>query len=109
MGWAGRVVEEFWNQGDLEKKHLGAVSMPMYDRDQMDLPKTQIGFIQFIVIGPYDPLGQFLHEMKGPIKQMKKNVEYWQESKNRGLIGLPKREEWPEHQSGEQSCSSDDK
>ena len=42
--WCHLLNEEFWNQGDLEKKQGLPVSS-FCDRDTVDVPKSQIGFL----------------------------------------------------------------
>merc|ERR1719456_1227491 len=48
MTWAKSVLEEFFNQGDQEKK-LGITVQMLNDRDKVNRPTSQIGFIEFIV------------------------------------------------------------
>jgi hypothetical protein len=48
QNWTHRVTEEFYRQGDDEKKALVPVS-PFMDRGQADLPKAQVGFMNFLV------------------------------------------------------------
>ena len=50
--WASLVCEEFCLQGDREKAEGLEVS-PMMDRDQMNLPNMQLGFIEFVVVPLY--------------------------------------------------------
>lgn len=94
MPWASRVLEEFWAQGDLEKQELGIVSMPMFDRDQMNVPLSQIGFIQFIVLGLYEPLVQLTPELQEHLEQLRQNKKYWEDRQSRGLTTFPHRDEW---------------
>ena len=46
--WTGRVMEEFYQQGDLEKANGLPVSR-FYCRQTTNVPKCQIGFINIIV------------------------------------------------------------
>eukprot|EP01091_Cochliopodium_minus_P009194 TRINITY_DN2203_c0_g1_i1.p1 TRINITY_DN2203_c0_g1~~TRINITY_DN2203_c0_g1_i1.p1 ORF type:complete len:1414 (-),score=441.97 TRINITY_DN2203_c0_g1_i1:3-4244(-) len=46
--WTKRVTNEFYNQGDIEKSRKLPLS-PYMDRATGDLPKSQIGFISFLV------------------------------------------------------------
>jgi len=46
--WAYRVLEEYANQGDQEKR-LGIPVQMLNDRDRVNRPNSQIGFIEFIV------------------------------------------------------------
>lgn len=89
ISWSSRVLEEFWAQGDLEKRVLGAASMPMFDRDKMDVPGAQVGFFKFIALGLWEPLVILLPEMKCRLEQMKRNLVYWNKRKDRGCFALP--------------------
>ncbi|XP_018613362.1 high affinity cAMP-specific 3',5'-cyclic phosphodiesterase 7A-like isoform X2 [Scleropages formosus] len=46
--WSGKVTEEFFNQGDIEKKHGLEVS-PLCDRQLDTVPNIQTGFISYVV------------------------------------------------------------
>merc|ERR1712113_890605 len=46
--WARRVVDEFFKQGD-EEKRLGIPVGCLNDRDKINLPGSQHGFINFLV------------------------------------------------------------
>jgi hypothetical protein len=49
--WVERVTDEFFSQGD-EEKRRGITVSPMCDRDSTNIPNMQLGFIDF-VIAPY--------------------------------------------------------
>ena len=46
--WTDKVMAEFYNQGDLEKRGGLPVSK-FFDRDNPNVPKCQVGFINFVV------------------------------------------------------------
>lgn len=48
MPWANSVLSEFFAQGDKEKQ-LGVPVGMLNDRTKVDLPSSQLGFIQFMV------------------------------------------------------------
>jgi len=48
--WANLIMEEFFVQGDMEKK-LGIAVQPLNNRERSNKPYSQIGFMQFFV-GP---------------------------------------------------------
>jgi hypothetical protein len=50
--WALLVMEEFFNQGDLEKASDLPIS-PLNDRTRVNIPQSQLGFIEFIVAPLY--------------------------------------------------------
>ena len=55
--WAGLVMNEFFSQGDLEKKLKLPVSM-LCDRDKVKVPFAQIGFGKFVIRDLYELLAQ---------------------------------------------------
>ena len=46
--WAMLVMEEFFSQGDLERS-AGVVVSPLNDRTKVNIPVSQISFIEFVV------------------------------------------------------------
>jgi len=46
--WVGRLMEEYWAQGDKERGD-GLDISPMCDRETANVEKSQVGFISFIV------------------------------------------------------------
>ncbi len=58
--WAGLVMNEFFSQGDLEKKMGLSVSMNC-DREKVLVPFAQIGFGKFVIRDLYALLSQTLH------------------------------------------------
>lgn len=49
MEWARRIAEEYFTQTDEEKRKNLPIVMPMFDRATCSIPKSQIGFIEFII------------------------------------------------------------
>merc|ERR1719386_226180 len=47
--WAWRCLEEFFAQGDQEKQLRIPVQM-LNDRDKVNVPNSQLGFIEFVVM-----------------------------------------------------------
>lgn len=47
--WARRIAEEYFQQTDEEKNKGLPVVMPMFDRTTCSIPKSQIGFVDYIV------------------------------------------------------------
>lgn len=48
FAWAGRCLEEFFAQGDKEKS-LGIPVQFLNDRDKVNRPNSQIGFVEFMI------------------------------------------------------------
>lgn len=46
--WVDRVTDEFFSQGDRELE-LGLPTSPMCDRESTNIPKMQMGFIDFVI------------------------------------------------------------
>lgn len=60
--WIDLVFEEFFDQGDREKVVGLPVSM-LCDREKIDINKSQIGFINFVVKPSFECLGNLLPEI----------------------------------------------
>ena len=59
--WAKLVVEEFWDQGDKEKK----LNLPCFcDREKVTVYQSQLGFINFIEIPYFSVLAELNPKMK---------------------------------------------
>jgi hypothetical protein len=61
--WTYRVYEEFFRQGELEKK-LGLSVSLLCDRDTTNVNKAMIGFVNFIVMPTIDLLVNLLPEVE---------------------------------------------
>merc|ERR1719502_1734764 len=76
--WAMCVLEEFFSQGDQEKM-LGVPVQFLNDRDKLNRPNSQIGFLEFMIV-PYFAsqikLWPHMHEL-GTNLQI--NIQHWQE------------------------------
>uniref|UniRef100_A0A7S1NG74 Phosphodiesterase n=1 Tax=Eutreptiella gymnastica TaxID=73025 RepID=A0A7S1NG74_9EUGL len=56
--WAIAVTEEFYTQGDMEKEK-GLSVMAMFDRQQANLSKGQIGFIDFLAAHQFNAMADW--------------------------------------------------
>lgn len=70
--WAERVINEFWNQGDLEKEKKLPISF-LCDRTTVTIAKSQIGFIDGVVYPYFSSLNTCF---KGKLKFLIDNIEY---------------------------------
>lgn len=90
LKWTGLVMEEFFLQGDVEKK-LG-LQVSMYcDRNNTDVAKSQAGFIKNICLPLYENwcLYSNASQVLMCLKQLKDNFEYWDENyKNRKMTSI---------------------
>ncbi|KAJ3100875.1 High affinity cAMP-specific 3',5'-cyclic phosphodiesterase 7A [Phlyctochytrium planicorne] len=77
--WADLIMEEFFKQGDEEKKNGYPVSMFM-DRNNTVISKCQVGFIDYIVSPLYEVWDSFVTEQQESfpaLGNLSKNREYW--------------------------------
>ena len=74
--WANRVMEEFYRQGDEERKHSMSVSAFM-DRTKPAEAKCQIGFIDFIVGPLFEVWANFLPDMTKTLEYLEQNRLHW--------------------------------
>ena len=85
--WTLLVCEEFFSQGDLEKKNNMPVSM-YCDRETTDIPKSQNGFLKNVCLPLYEVYAGFLRSeaiMKACVDQIKENLVKWDDyAKTRG-------------------------
>ena len=75
--WAQRCVEEFFKQGDMEKR-LGIPVSFNCDRNTVSLPQSQMGFIDAIVSPLFSVVCQFFPAMNFTLDNMKINRAYYQ-------------------------------
>ena len=76
--WADLVFEEFFAQGDIEKS-LGMDISPLCDRHSVDLPKSQIDYINYVILPSFIVLQSLIPTVHNVILQIKKNLSYWKE------------------------------
>ena len=87
LKWVEILSNEFWNQGDKEKE-LGLPISFLCDREDMDVPKSQVGFLKTFSL----PTIQELVEVNAKFEQLKKNglnnynrwEKYQKEKRKRG-------------------------
>jgi len=75
LAWTDRIVQEFFDQGDLERK-LGMPVTPMLDRNLACIPKQQIGFYNFVVKPMFEAL-DLLVSMEEPLANLETMHEHW--------------------------------
>ena len=57
--WVELLSEEYWLQGDKEKS-LGIEVSFLCDRNDINIPKSQIGFFKFVIIPSFNILNSLL-------------------------------------------------
>nr|APO14184.1 phosphodiesterase 6C [Hexaprotodon liberiensis] len=72
------VASEFWEQGDLERTVLQQQPIPMMDRNKKDeLPKLQVGFIDFVCTFVYKEFSRFHREITPMLSGLQNNRVEW--------------------------------
>jgi hypothetical protein len=74
--WTEKVMEEFFNQGDLERSEKLPVSF-LCDRSSTNIPKSQINFINNIATPCFKIMNQLSGKTYIFLKNLKRNVEEW--------------------------------
>ena len=75
--WVELLNEEFWKQGDLEKELNLPVSF-LCDRDQINIPQSQICFITGYIIPTFGSLVTIFHTLKFTLDNANNNLKEWQ-------------------------------
>lgn len=84
--WCRSVVEEFFLQGD-EEKALSLPISPICDRESTDVPKSQVGFLNFVCL----PLFQELcyvdveGDVRRCIDRILENINNWEDMAEAGI------------------------
>merc|ERR1719454_2822372 len=69
-------VDEFFAQGDLEKAAGIPVQM-LNDRDKVNRPNSQIGFIEFVIAPLAEGMVRLFPPMDGQAANLGQNIEKW--------------------------------
>ncbi len=76
--WRERVYEEFFTQGEMEKKASMPISL-LCDRSTTNTLKSQIGFITFVVSPTFNALVNLLPSLGVFVDNIAKNLEKYRE------------------------------
>jgi hypothetical protein len=76
--WTKLLMNEFWEQGDLERKEGLPISFNC-DRTTANVPKGQIGFLNGIIIPTFQLLVFVFPKVEFLVDNAKKNLEKWTE------------------------------
>ncbi|KAK7864222.1 hypothetical protein R5R35_002062 [Gryllus longicercus] len=82
--WALRIAEEYFQQTDEEKSKQLPVVMPMFDRASCSIPKSQIGFMDFIINDMFEAWEAFI-EMPELMQNLDSNYRFWKEKEEQGI------------------------
>ena len=72
--WVDLIFMEFFKQGDLEKSQGLPISL-LCDRTTTNIDKSQIGFMNFVVIQTFDCLIYAIPEISQYMETMKSNLK----------------------------------
>lgn len=75
---SNRVMEEFWRQGDLEKK-MGLPVSNLCDREKVNVPGAQIGFISGFTIPTFEKLATIFPKFKPLLENAIISETKWKE------------------------------
>ncbi|XP_065200949.1 high affinity cAMP-specific and IBMX-insensitive 3',5'-cyclic phosphodiesterase 8-like isoform X2 [Planococcus citri] len=87
--WAKRIAEEYFQQTDDEKAKNLPIVMPMFDRATCNIPKSQIGFVDYIVHDMFEAWDAFVG-IPEIIHHMRFNYNFWKTLNDRGIISMSK-------------------
>ncbi|CAB3231765.1 unnamed protein product [Arctia plantaginis] len=85
--WARRIAEEYFLQTDEEKAKELPVVMPMFDRATCSIPRSQIGFIDFIIMDMMEAWSAFI-DMPELVNHAHNNLARWKELDEAGVTTL---------------------
>ena len=110
--WAQRCVEEFFKQGDMEKR-LGMNVSFNCDRDTVSLPQSQVGFIDAIVFPLFSVICEYFPGLKFTLENLGKNLTYFKgvkenESKKKIKEEIKEEDEFEKEDKKDSAKSSDD-
>lgn len=85
--WARRIAEEYFLQTDEEKAKDLPVVMPMFDRATCSIPRSQIGFIDFIIMDMMEAWAAFI-DMPELVAHARHNHIRWKELDEAGVTTI---------------------
>ncbi|XP_011181542.3 high affinity cAMP-specific and IBMX-insensitive 3',5'-cyclic phosphodiesterase 8 isoform X1 [Zeugodacus cucurbitae] len=85
--WARRIAEEYFTQTDEEKAKTLPIVMPMFDRNTCSIPKSQIGFIEYIIQDMMHAWDSFI-DMPQLVTYMQINYSQWKKFEDQGVHTL---------------------
>eukprot|EP00997_Jenningsia_sp_PLL12_P006175 NODE_271_length_1992_cov_140.868760_g226_i0.p2 GENE.NODE_271_length_1992_cov_140.868760_g226_i0~~NODE_271_length_1992_cov_140.868760_g226_i0.p2 ORF type:complete len:304 (+),score=93.63 NODE_271_length_1992_cov_140.868760_g226_i0:869-1780(+) len=76
LKWGAKLNEEFFLQGDNERNRGDPMS-PFMDRFQPSVAKSQIAFMNYIVIPMFESISEYLPQMHFSVDHCESNKSYW--------------------------------
>jgi hypothetical protein len=87
--WTELLMEEFWQQGDIERK-MGLPISFLCDRTTADIPKGQIGFIKGIILPTFDVMFELFPSLNYLREVIMNNLDEWAKRLEEGKINTPR-------------------
>ena len=85
--WIQLLCEEFWAQGDQERERGLPISF-MCDRNNIDVPASQIGFLRGFILSSFDTLVEMFPKLQFTIDNAENNIKQWTKFQNeKKLLG----------------------
>jgi hypothetical protein len=76
LQWVRLLSMEFWDQGDKEKEKGLPVSF-LCDRNKIDIPSSQIGFLKGFIVSSFDCLVSIFPKLKYTMDNAQNNIDEW--------------------------------
>nr|CAD7567491.1 unnamed protein product [Timema californicum] len=83
----GGMQDEENAETDEEKANNLPVVMPLFDRSTCSIPKSQIGFMEFIIRDMFEAWEAFI-EMPELLQYMERNYIFWKDLEERGISSI---------------------
>ena len=77
LKWVELLSEEFWNQGDVEKRKGYPISF-LCDRTKVDIPSSQVGFIKGFIVSTYESIVKMFPTLQYTLDHTYNNIKEWQ-------------------------------
>ena len=92
LKWIELLSEEFWLQGDKEKS-LGINVSYLCDRNKVNVPKDQVGFLNGVILPTFGILTQLFPGLNYTMENIMNNIKEWQKlaDENRKKGWTPKK------------------
>ena len=85
--WIKLLCEEFWQQGDKEREKGLTISF-MCDRNNIDVPSSQVGFLKGFILTSFDCLVTMFPKLQFTIDNAQNNIKEWTKLQNeKNLLG----------------------
>ena len=75
--WTEFITTEFFNEGDMEKKENLPINF-LCDRETTSIPKSQINFINFVVLPNFKLLVKLIPECDKYVENSESNIKKWE-------------------------------